>query len=156
LLRDVLGLTRGRVEKQGIKVEFDAPAEGIPLVADGERVQQVLVNLILNALDAMPTGGTLSLKVRPRATGGAIIRIADTGTGIAEELMPTLFQPFVSGKETGLGMGLVISRRIIENHGGTINVANGPIRGAVFTICLPADCPLPAEDASDADVARDR
>jgi signal transduction histidine kinase len=62
----------------------------------------------------------------------------------------------VSGKETGLGMGLVISRRIIENHGGTINVANGPSCGAVFTICLPADCPQPSEGPSNADVVSGR
>jgi two-component system sensor histidine kinase HydH len=156
LICDVLGLTRGRMEKQGVQVEYDAPTEAIPLVVDGERLQQVLVNLILNALDAMPAGGTLTLKVHPRSTGGAIIRIADTGGGIAQELMPKLFQPFVSGKETGLGMGLVVSRRIIENHGGTINVANNSNKGAEFTICLPGDCLQPAEAVTNADIARGR
>lgn len=139
LIQGVINLTRGRAEKQGVRVVVNANAATVPMVADGEQVQQVLVNLMLNALDAMPTGGTLTIHVVGFASGGAEIKVCDTGPGIAPDLLTRLFQPFVSGKETGLGMGLVISRRIVENHGGTIAAANPPEGGACFTIVFPAD-----------------
>lgn len=140
LVRSVVSLIRGRAEKQGVTVEL-SPADGtsIPLTVDAEQVKQVLVNLALNALDAMPKGGSLSITVARTPAGGATIRVADTGPGVSPEMMPRLFQPFASGKETGLGIGLVISRRIVENHGGTIEVANVALAGATFTVSLPAN-----------------
>ncbi|HJZ60394.1 MAG TPA: ATP-binding protein [Gemmataceae bacterium] len=136
VVRTVLGLIRGRAEKQRVRVRVDAP-DGFVLTADPGQLQQVLVNLILNALDAMPSGGTLSVSARWTAVGGVALEVADTGPGIAPEVMPKLFQPFVSGKDTGIGLGLVISRRIVEDHGGTIIGANRSGSGAVFTVFLP-------------------
>ena len=138
LVRVVVDLTRGRADKQGVRVLIDAPSSSVPLTADGEQVQQVLVNLALNALDAMPAGGTLTFHVAATPDGGATIRVLDTGAGIAADVLPRLFQPFVSGKPTGLGMGLVISRRLVENHGGTITAWNPSGGGAEFTVTLPA------------------
>src|SRR5438105_4380264 len=123
VVRAVVGLVRGRAEKQRVKLRVDAPT-GFVLTADPGQLQQVLVNLALNALDAMPTGGTLSVSARRTAVGGVAVEVADTGPGISPEVMPRLFQPFVSGKDTGVGLGLVISRRIVEDHGGTITGAN--------------------------------
>lgn len=143
LVKGVLGLVRGRAEKQRVAVRVSAPEGDVCLVADGGQLQQVLVNLVLNALDAMPTGGTLHLAVR-RAGDRVEVEVADTGPGIAAEVRPRLFQPFVSGKDTGLGLGLVISRRIVEDHGGTIAVANRPGGGTVFTVGLPVEEPAPA------------
>jgi signal transduction histidine kinase len=140
LIASVLGLTRGRAEKQKVTVQVEAPAEPIHLIADAGQVQQVLVNLILNALDAMPGGGRLHLVVRVVA-GWIEIDVTDNGPGIPAELLPRLFQPFVSGKDTGLGLGLAISLRIAEDHGGTIRVANQPGSGATFTIRLPGARP---------------
>jgi signal transduction histidine kinase len=132
----VLGLTRGRAEKQKVAVRVPTPSEPIHLTADAGQLQQVLVNLVLNAFDAMPGGGTLNLAVRQ--VGRWIeIDVSDTGHGIPSEVMPRLFQPFVSGKDTGLGLGLAISLRIAKDHGGTIFVANHSGEGAKFTIRLP-------------------
>ncbi len=100
--------------------------------------QTLASDLTINALDAMPLGGKLTVVVRATSAGGAEVCIRDTGAGISEEIMPRLFQPFVSGKDTGLGLGLVISRRILENHGGTIWAGNAAEGGAVFIISLPA------------------
>jgi signal transduction histidine kinase len=136
VISGVLNLTRGRAEKQKVAVRVDAPAEPILLTADAGQLQQVLVNLVLNGFDAMPAGGVLNLQVRQ--SGAWIdVEVADTGHGVSEELMPRLFQPFVSSKDTGLGLGLAISRRIAEDHGGTILVANRPGSGATFTLRLP-------------------
>lgn len=136
VVRTVMGLIRGRADKQRVHVHLEAPLESVRLIADGEQLEQVLVNLALNALDAMPLGGTLFLTVR-RQYAMVILEVADTGAGIAPDLMARLFRPFVSAKETGLGLGLVISRRIVEAHGGTITAANRPEGGALFIVSLP-------------------
>jgi two-component system sensor histidine kinase HydH len=137
LVRGVLGLVRGRAEKQGVALRFHTPPAGVTLTGDAGQLQQVLVNLVLNALDAMPGGGVLRVAVR-EAAGRVEVEVADTGPGVPTEIRPKLFQPFVSGKDTGLGLGLVISRRIAEDHGGSITPADRPGGGAAFTVTLPA------------------
>jgi signal transduction histidine kinase len=136
----VLGLTRGRVERQRVTCRVDAPPGGVAVIGDAGQIQQVLVNLVLNALDAMPGGGTLALAAR-RAGDRVEVEVADTGTGVPADVMPRLFQPFVSTKDTGLGLGLVISRRIAEDHGGTIAMSNRPGGGASVVVTLPAGNP---------------
>ncbi len=131
-----LGLIRGRADKQHVEVRLEAPAGDVTLTADSEQLRQVLVNLTLNALDAMPTGGTLTVRTQVRGRE-VVLEVADTGPGIAAEVMPRLFQPFVSGKETGLGLGLVISRRIVEDHGGAMRAENRPGGGARVVVSLP-------------------
>lgn len=138
VVRAVLGLVRGRAEKQRVVTRVEAPAGPVTLTADPGQLQQVLINLVLNALDAMPTGGTLTLSVRS-AGGGVEVEVSDIGPGIPRDVMPRLFQPFVSSKDTGLGLGLVISRRIVEDHGGTLGAANSVGGGATFLIRLPLD-----------------
>ncbi len=110
----------------------------VSVTADPNQLHQLLVNLGLNALDAMPTGGTLTATVTRQARQVAV-ELADTGPGIAADILPRLFQPFASGKDTGLGLGLVIARRIAEDHGGAIRGGNGPSGGARFTLTLPLD-----------------
>lgn len=138
LIEDVFGLIRSRAEKQRVVLKLSVPAELQPVTADPEQLRQVFVNLCLNALDAMPSGGRLSIDVRSRRTG-VEMELTDTGPGISAAMFPRLFQPFSSSKETGLGLGLVISKRILEAHGGSLNAANRPGGGATFFVWLPTE-----------------
>jgi signal transduction histidine kinase len=132
----VLGLIRGRSEKQHVSVKVCDTGRPLLVTADPDQLRQVLVNLTLNALDAMPTGGMLYIVIR-ESPKTVEVEVADTGQGIAAEMAPKLFQPFVSGKETGVGLGLVISLRIAEAHGGTLTGTNRDGGGAIFTLTLP-------------------
>jgi two-component system, NtrC family, sensor histidine kinase HydH len=136
LIEHTLALIRGRAEKQHVSLAWQRPPGPVRIEADGEQLQQVLVNLLLNALDALPRGGTIELTLRP--FGSKIeVTVRDSGTGISADVLPRLFQPFASSKETGLGLGLVVSRRIIEDHGGRLLAHNRPEGGAEFVFVLP-------------------
>lgn len=136
VVRDALALTRPRADRQRVEVRFTPRPDPLPLLADPRQLRQVVVNLILNALDAMPGGGTLEVAAAPTGDG-AELTVTDTGTGIPADILPRLFEPFATGKETGLGLGLVVSKRIVEDHGGTISGANRPGGGARFVVRLP-------------------
>jgi two-component system sensor histidine kinase HydH len=139
LIEKALLLTRKRCQTQSIMVKWE-PDDGlhqIPLAAD--RIQQVLLNLILNAVEAMEGGGQLEISTaRTSEPDGVCIRIADNGIGIEPNSFPTLFEPFNSNRTEGLGLGLFISRRIInDEHGGHIDVESRPGEGTAFNIHLP-------------------
>ena len=137
--RDAIHVSRGRIDLQSVTVQFEAPPEPTRLDADRDQLRQVVLNLVLNALDAMPHGGTLGVTMRPPGEDGIIeLTVTDTGPGVRADILPRLFQPFATGKETGLGLGLVVSQRIIKEHGGTICSFNQPGGGACFTVRLPA------------------
>ncbi|MBP2675961.1 MAG: multi-sensor signal transduction histidine kinase, partial [Deltaproteobacteria bacterium] len=109
-----------------------------PTQADPTQLQQVFLNLFLNALHAMPQGGTLGVRSCLEEDGKAIrIEVSDTGSGIRDEHINKVFQPFFTTKPKGTGLGLAISRQMVEQHGGTIDVANRPGGGVLFTIRLP-------------------
>jgi signal transduction histidine kinase len=130
-------LLGGRAKKQQVALHFTPPAAPVMAEVDAEQIHQLLVNLLLNALDAMPRGGRVDVELRTTDKGQVELRVADSGPGIAPGLLPRLFQPFVSGKETGLGLGLVISQRIAEDHGGGLRASNRPAGGACFVLNLP-------------------
>jgi len=107
-------------------------------LADPTQLQQIFLNLFLNALHAMPRGGELGVRTCMEENGKTIrIEISDTGSGIREDLINKVFQPFFTTKPKGTGLGLAISRQLIEQHEGTIAVANRPGGGVLFTILLP-------------------
>ncbi len=107
-------------------------------MADPMQLQQVFLNIFLNAVDAMPDGGTISVKTSYEpAAASIIIEISDTGNGISEELQNKIFQPFFTTKSRGTGLGLSISKRLIEQHGGSISIRNNLGGGAVFGINIP-------------------
>ncbi|HET6149512.1 MAG TPA: ATP-binding protein [Polyangia bacterium] len=135
-------------EQGGHNVEIvTSYADGLPPVrADAEQLLQVFLNLSLNALQAMPQGGRLlvSTSLRRATRRGAAaaffeVRFRDTGVGIPPGDQRNLFIPFFTTKEKGTGLGLPISQRIIENHGGTIEVRSQPGEGATFTVLLPIE-----------------
>jgi two-component system sensor histidine kinase HydH len=136
VIRRAIALVEGRARRQRVQVTTDLPSTAIYLFIDPEQIQQVVLNLLLNALDALPRGGTARIEV---LVGKEVqVRVSDTGPGIAPRIQERLFEPFVSSKETGVGLGLSICKRLIEAHGGTIRGENTPDGGAVFSFVLPA------------------
>src|SRR5262249_36621810 len=113
----------------------------VSVEVDAEQVQQLLINLALNALDAMPHGGTLRIE-RTTDERAVEVRVLDTGPGIPAELLPRLFQPFFSTKETGLGLGLVVSQGIAESHSATLTADNRRVGGACFCLRIPIVRPI--------------
>lgn len=140
VVRRAVTLVEGRAHHQKVTLTTQLPAGPVQLKIDPEQVHQVLVNLLLNALDALPRGGTIRLEVGCRESAGVVeVRVRDTGPGILPSIRGRLFEPFVSSKETGLGLGLSICRRLIEAHGGTIRGSGGSDGGAVFVFTLPLE-----------------
>ncbi len=138
LVDRVFALVAGRAHKQHVTLRFRQPADAVSAEVDGDQIQQLLLNLVLNGLDAMPKGGTVEVTLHPAANGWIEFRVIDSGPGISPQVLPRLFEPFVSSKETGLGLGLAVSRRIAEDHGGSLSAQNQPEGGACFVLRLPA------------------
>ena len=109
-----------------------------PVRGDANQLEQLLLALVMNAIDAMPHEGTLTIRTSA-SRDRVVITVEDDGTGIPQEILSRLFDPFVTTKETkGVGLGLAISRSIVERHEGQISVWSEPARGTKFTITLPA------------------
>jgi PAS domain S-box-containing protein len=138
-LQEIISLIDYKLKTMNIHLELDL-ASVKPIWGQGERLQQVLINIILNAIDAMPQGGTLSLALT-ETNGEALIKITDTGTGIKEQHLPHIFDPFFTtkGLGKGTGLGLSISYAIIKEHEGRITVQSEIGKGTSFTIAIPKD-----------------
>ena len=131
---DFLGPT---AKQRNVEINW-FPAPDLPAVnVDPDLFEQALLNLMLNAEQAMPDGGTLTLIGRSDS-GTVYLDVIDTGVGVAPELMPKLFRPFHTTKPDGSGLGLATVKKIVLAHGGTIDVQSEPGRGTKFTIGLPA------------------
>jgi PAS domain S-box-containing protein len=137
IVRRAFALTEARADRQEVALTFDPPVAPVAVEADAEQMQQLLLNLTLNGLDAMPRGGELRVELEDRAEEQVELRVLDTGRGISPEVFSHLFEPFVTSKKTGVGLGLVISRRIAEDHGGTLTACDRPQGGACFVLTLP-------------------
>ena len=143
LVDEGLLLAEGEARAAGITAGSEVPPDLPPLQADRDRIKQVLLNLVLNAIQAMPGGGKLTLDASV-SRGVLSLEVVDTGGGIAPEVLPRLFEPYVTTKVKGLGLGLAIARRIVEAHGGTIAAENRPEGGSRFRVTLPLQGPLRA------------
>jgi signal transduction histidine kinase len=138
-LREILSLIEYKLKNMSIALDLDLqPVK--PVWAQGERLQQVFINIILNALDAMPEGGRLRIALS-ETEAEAVIEIADSGTGIEERHLARIFDPFFTTKGVGkgTGLGLSISHAIIAEHDGRIAVRSAPGQGTCFTITIPKD-----------------
>jgi two-component system NtrC family sensor kinase len=138
ILEEILSLIDYKLKTLNIRLALEL-APVAPIYAQGERLQQVFINIILNALDAMPSGGELGIDLAGEG-GAVVVRISDTGTGIRPEHRSRIFDPFFTTKGVGkgTGLGLSISYAIVKEHDGHIDVQSEVGRGSIFTITLPA------------------
>ena len=137
VLNELATLVEGEAQQSKVQIRVVAPLTLPPLKADREYLRQTLLNLILNGLQAMPEGGTLTLKANT-SNGNFLISVTDTGIGIAPENRRRIFEPYFTTKAKGSGLGLAIARRIIEAHGGTITVSGEADHGCCFQIRIAA------------------
>lgn len=139
-IREVASLVRGTTPAT-IRISFDFRAETANTFGDAGQLHHLILNLALNARDAMPDGGELTFETTSSATPYPTIQIVvrDTGTGIPEEIQSRIFEPSFTtkGGSRGSGMGLAIADRIIQHHGGRIEVRSQPGRGSAFLVTLP-------------------
>lgn len=142
LIESSLFFIHKQAHKQGVEIKLELRQE-LPLVhADADQLRQVLLNLFLNALEAMPDGGILRISADRLTHGnrsGVLITVQDTGTGIPEEYREKLFEMFFSTKPSGSGVGLAVSNKIIAEHGGALWVESPAGMGALVNIFLPLD-----------------
>jgi signal transduction histidine kinase len=137
IVHKVTDLVQERLRQQSVRLNLDLPAEPITADLDRDQFQGVLVNLIFNALDAMPSGGQLDVRLKRDGPGHLKVTVSDTGPGIDSSVVDRLFTPFTSTKATGTGLGLSVSRKVVEAHGGRLTACNKDGGGACFTITLP-------------------
>jgi PAS domain S-box-containing protein len=136
LVGDVLQLLDSQVRASGVEVKLDFADALPPALIDEASLRSALVNLLLNAVQAMPTGGTLSVSARPR-DDSLFVEIADTGSGMTAEQLAQVFEPFYTTKSRGLGLGMPYAKRVIEEHGGAIRLESAPGAGTKVEIRLP-------------------
>ncbi|WLI07936.1 MULTISPECIES: sensor histidine kinase [Pseudomonas] len=137
LVEEILGFCAPELATHNIDAQIDDQAPGATIYADAKQLKQACLNLILNAIDAMPDGGRLTVGIRT-ADGNTVISIADSGQGIAADMIERIFTPFVTTKASGTGLGLAKVYSIMESHDGSIECASEKDAGATFSLYIPA------------------
>ncbi|WP_428305890.1 sensor histidine kinase [Lacipirellula sp.] len=146
IVESTVDFVQRQADARGATLHCHLPAEPVMLEIDAPRIRQVVLNLLVNAIHAAPTGGNIWITIEPTTGGkpsGYRIKVADDGPGIGPRETTRIFEPFYSTKETGMGLGLAVSQRIVRSHGGELALDRGDYSGAVFVIELP----LPTERA---------
>ena len=153
LIERVCDVARPKLDALGVHLELDVERGVPPVLADAVQLELALLNLVSNSLDAMPEGGVTRIAVHSMEPPGVRIEVSDTGTGIAPDLLPRIFEPWFTTKEAGhgTGLGLSITRDVVAGHGGTISARSEVGVGSVMTIDLPA---APAEGPVEAHEAQ--
>jgi signal transduction histidine kinase len=150
LIEESEALVEKHLMQNRVKLENDLDAQLPLVIASADQLRQVLLNLMLNGMQAMPEGGTIFVSTRVSRgadpeflmSDSVHIQIRDTGKGIAEENLPHIFEPFFSTKdEKGTGLGLWVSQGIVQAHGGSIKLRSREGRGTVFSVALPIGGP---------------
>jgi signal transduction histidine kinase len=132
-------LFQAQFQAQGqgaIRCQLELAQHLDPIAADPELLHRALSNLVLNAMDAMPKGGTITLRTL-QGEGQGIVEISDTGTGLTREEVERIFTPYYTSKQHGTGLGLAIVQSVVSDHGGRISVQSEPGKGTTFVIELP-------------------
>ena len=143
LLKEVEGLVRAKAEQQGVSVTVAAAEGEARFQCDAEQLKTCFSNLAINAVQAMTEGGALTLRFSPQ-TDSILFEVEDNGPGIAPDVLAQIFEPYFSTKETGIGLGLALTRKLIEDHGGQITVRSEVGKGTVFTVILPREATVTA------------
>ncbi len=138
LLERSLQLIKAEAAENGIETSLAVGRPLLPVLGDTDRLQQVMMNILLNAMQAMEEGGRLMITLGNKENNRDIeLRISDTGHGIAPDLLPQVFYPYFTTKQSGTGIGLAISQKIIADHGGSIELESEPGKGTTVSILLP-------------------
>jgi len=151
LLRELLDFIAGELPKANIRLLTSLPEDLTPILADPEVLKQAFLNILINAQQAMTHGGELLVSTA-NGQDSVVVRITDTGAGIAPEHMDRMFHAYFSTKEGGTGLGLPTARRIIEQHGGGIDLHSAVGKGTSFTVRLPVSGPSdrpPTQDGAE-------
>jgi signal transduction histidine kinase len=139
LVREATDSLRLQVESKGLRLETDAAPDLPPVFADRDQVERVIVNLVTNASRATPSGGSIAVAASRRGSD-VVFSVTDTGAGIPRDYLARVFEPFTqvpNAPAGGSGLGLTISRRIVEAHGGQLTAQSEPGRGSTFTFTIP-------------------
>lgn len=142
ILQYVVKFLQPQALLKGVEVHLDSDSQSILLICEKNQLKQVFINLIKNAFEAMPSGGNIYIKVREQKSSFIDVQISDEGIGISEEVLMKLGQPFFTLKEGGNGLGLMMCKKIIDAHNGTMDISSKIGEGTTFKICLPIDCDL--------------
>ncbi len=136
IVEELLLLVGPEARKHGVDIERRFDRDVPPTWVDGDQLKQAFLNLALNAIQAMPGGGTLTVGVRA-AAGGVVVEIGDTGVGIDPAIRERLFEPFFTTRRGGTGLGLAISHRIVDGHSGDLRIDSTPGQGTRVSVWLP-------------------
>jgi signal transduction histidine kinase len=138
LCREALDFLRADFERHGVQIALNVSPDLPSVRVDEGQVKQALYNLLRNAREAMPSGGRITLGASPSPDGGVTVTVDDEGPGIDEATRSRLFEPFFTTKGHGTGLGLVITREVVEAHGGSVRCERLEPKGTRFSIYLPA------------------
>ncbi len=145
LVRSVVTLARLRAKSADVTVEEDYSPEALFIEGSAEQLRQVFLNLFANATDAMPGGGTITVRTAARENE-AVVSISDTGMGISRSDIERIFEPLFTTKSNGTGLGLTVSLSIVREHGGDLSIASEVNKGTTFTVTLPRVTEAKEED----------
>ncbi len=138
IVRETVAFLSEKLRVHGITAELELPAR-VGMLGDHDKLQQLFINLVLNAIDASSDGGRIAISVSPADDGHVAVRVRDDGHGMAPDIAARVFEPFFTTKPAGRGsgLGLVVAKGIVSDHGGTISVTSAPGRGTQFSLTFP-------------------